>query len=132
MLMLPAIGKGVVVLVNSTQGWMLRGEITAAVGREYHWPTLKDLPKISDVDPKVVYAGTYESVNGRIGVAQDANRLRVEFALQQALPLYPAAAGEFFARALNLRLRFAGHDPARPSELTVVTGNKTEVFKRTD
>jgi len=131
MLMLPAIGKGVVVLMNSTQGWMLRGEITAAVGREYHWPTLKDLPKISDIDPKVVYAGTYESANGRIRVAQDTNRLRVEFTPQQALPLYPAAAGEFFAKALNLRLRFDGHDSALPSELTVVASNKTELFKRT-
>jgi hypothetical protein len=59
-------------------------------------------------------------------------RLLVEFAFQQALPLYPAASGEFFARAINLRLRFAGIDPARPSELTVVNGNKTELFMRTD
>jgi CubicO group peptidase (beta-lactamase class C family) len=132
MLMLPAIGKGVVVMLNSNQGGMLRGEITAAVGREYGWPALKDTPEISDIGPKVAYAGTYESVNGRIRVAQDSNRLLVEFAFQQALPLYPAAAGEFFARAINLRLRFAGVDPARPSELTVVNGNKTELFKRTD
>jgi hypothetical protein len=39
---------------------------------------------------------------------------------------------EFFARAINLRLRFAGTDPARPSELTVVNGNKADLFKRTD
>jgi hypothetical protein len=71
-------------------------------------------------------------VNGRIRVAQDSKRLLVEFAFQQALPLYPAASGEFFARAINLRLRFAGVDPARPSELTVVNGNKTELFMRTD
>jgi CubicO group peptidase (beta-lactamase class C family) len=132
MLMLPAIGKGVVVMVNSHQGWMLRGEITAAVGREYGWPALKDTPEIGDIAPKVAYAGTYVSVNGSIRVAQDSNRLLVEFGFQQALPLYPAAAGEFFARAINLRLRFAGVDPARPSELTVVNGNKTELFKRTD
>jgi CubicO group peptidase (beta-lactamase class C family) len=132
MLMLPAIGKGVVVIVNSNQGWMLRGEITAAVGREYGWPALKDTPQIGDIAPEVAYAGIYESVNGRIQVAQDSNRLLVEFASQQALVLYPAAAGEFFARAINLRLRFAGAVPARPSELTVVNGSRTELFKRTD
>jgi CubicO group peptidase (beta-lactamase class C family) len=132
MLMLPTIGKGVVVMVNSNQGWMLRGEITAAVGREYGWPALKDTPEIGDIGPNAAYAGTYEGVNGRIRVAQDSNRLLLELAFQQALPLYPAAAGDFFARAINLRLRFAGVDPARPSELTVVNGNKTELFKRTD
>lgn len=130
--MLPAIGKGVVVLVNSNQGWMLRSEITAAVGREYGWPALKETPELRDIAPEVAYAGTYEGANGRLRVAQDSNRLVVEFARQQALPLYPAASGEFFARAINLRLRFAGAGPARPSELTVVNGNKTELFKRAD
>ncbi|HEX3114989.1 MAG TPA: hypothetical protein VHQ48_05895 [Bradyrhizobium sp.] len=90
-----AIGKGAVVMLNSNQGWMLRGEITAAIGREYGWPALKDIPEISNVLPDVAYAGTYESVNG--------NRLLVEFAHRQALPVYPAAAGEFIARAINLR-----------------------------
>ena len=132
MLMLPAIGKGVVVMVNSNQGWMLRGEIAAAVGREYGWPALKDIPEIGAIRPDVAYAGTYESVNGKLGVAQDGHRLLVEFALQQPLALYPAAAGEFFATSINLRLRFAGVDPARPSELTVVSGSKTELFKRAD
>jgi len=111
-------------MLNSNQGWMLRGEITAAIGREYGWPALKDIPEISNVLPDVAYAGTYESVNG--------NRLLVEFAHRQALPVYPAAAGEFIARAINLRLRFAGGDTARPPELTVVNGHKTESFKRTD
>lgn len=132
MLMLPTIGKGAVVMLNSNQGWMLRGEVTAAVGREYGWPALKDIPEISDIVPNVAYPGTYESVNGKIMVARDGNRLLVEFAHQQALPVYPAAAGEFFATAIDLRLRFAGGDQARPSELTVVNGNKTASFKRTD
>ncbi len=95
-------------MLNSNQGWMLRDEITAAVGREYGWPALKDIPEISNVVPDRAYAGTYESVNGRVTVARDGNRLLVEFAHQQALPVYPAAAGELFARAINLRLRFAG------------------------
>jgi len=132
MLMLPAIGKGVVVLVNSNQGWMLRGEIADAVVRENGWPTLKETPPIGDIAPDIAYAGTYESPNGRLRVASDGNRLLVTFALQPALAVYPAAAGAFSARAINLQLRFAGADPARPSELTVVTGSKTELFKRAD
>ncbi len=131
-LMLPTIGKGAVVMVDSNQGWMLPREITAAVGREYGWPALKDIPEISGVVPDVVYAGTYESATGKAMVARDGNRLLVELAGQQELPVYPAVDGDFVARAINLRLRFAGSDAVRPSELTVVTGNQTESFKRTD
>jgi CubicO group peptidase (beta-lactamase class C family) len=132
MLMLPASGKGVVVLVNSNGGWMLRGEIAAAVGREHGWPELKDVPKIGTIDPNVAFAGSYASANASLRVTQDGERLLVELASQPALPVYPAAAGEFFARAINLRLRFAGADPARPSELTVVNGSRTDLFRRID
>ena len=132
MLMLPAIGKGVVVMVNSIQGWILRGEIAGAVSREYDWPALKQFPQTSNMDPEPACAGDYESASGRIRVTQESDRLLVEFAPQQALPLYPSTAREFFSRAINLRLRFAGADPARPTELTVIHGDKTELFKRID
>ena len=59
-------------------------------------------------------------------------RAEAQFAAQQALPVYPAAAGDFVATAINLRLRFAGGNTARPSELTVVNGSKTESFRRAD
>ncbi|MDA9392630.1 hypothetical protein WN73_19065 [Bradyrhizobium sp. CCBAU 45394] len=132
MLMLPAIGKGVVVMLNSNQGSVLRSEIVAAVGREYGWPVLQDVPQISEVVPDLPYAGTYESVNRTIGVRQQRHHHLIEFADQRALAAYPAVTGEFVARALNLRLRFSGDESGRPSELTVVTGNKTELFKRAD
>lgn len=132
MLMLPAIGKGAVVMLNSNQGSTLRGEITAAIGREYGWPALKNIPEISNAVPGLAHAGTYQGVSGKIMVTRDGSRLLVEFAGQQPLAVYPAAAGDFLAIAINLRLRFAGSDMARPTELTVVTGNKTETFRRTD
>jgi hypothetical protein len=132
MLMLPAVGKGAVVMLNSNQGATLLNEITAAIGREYGWPMLMDSPQISDVVPDAAYAGTYESANGRIEVTREGNRLLVEFAGQRALAVYPAAAGDFVAKAINMRLRFAGEDTARPSELTVFNGNRTELFRRTN
>ncbi len=136
MLMLPASGKGVVVLVNSVQGWPLRGEIADAVGREYGWPALKDAPQASDIPSDmghaVAYAGEYEGTSGKIMVAQESDRLLVELASQHPVPVYPAAEGEFFAKAINLRLRFAGSDPARPSEVSVLHGQQSEPFKRID
>ena len=132
MLMLPAIGKGAAVMVNSNQGWMMRGEVIAAVGRECGWPVLKDIPEIIGVVPDVAYAGTYESASGKVVVTRADSHLLVEFARQPALAVYPATDGGFAAGAINLRLRFAGDDAARPSELTVVNGSKSEAFKRTD
>lgn len=132
LLMLPEIGKGAVVMVNSNQGWMLGGEIIAAVGREYGWPALKELPEIVSVLPDGTYAGLYEGSSGKLVVTQDGQRLLVKLAPQQALPVYPAASGEFLATAINLRLRFSGGDTARPSELTVINGGKTESFTRID
>jgi CubicO group peptidase (beta-lactamase class C family) len=132
MLMLPTIGKGAVVMLNSNQGWMLLSEAMAAIGREYSWPTLEDIPVINDVLPDVAYDGSYQGASGKIAVARDGNRLLVEFAGQMPLAVYPSAAGDFVATAINLRLQFADSDKAPPSELTVVTGNMTESFKRTD
>jgi CubicO group peptidase (beta-lactamase class C family) len=132
MLMLPAIGKGVVVLVNSNGGWPLLGEIAAAVGRDYGWPELKEIPKPGTIESNIIYAGTYNSASASLSVMQDGERLLVELASQPPLPAYPAAPGEFFARAINLRLRFGGDDAARPSELTVINGAKTDVFRRAD
>jgi CubicO group peptidase (beta-lactamase class C family) len=132
MLMLPAIGKGVVVMANSNQGWPLCGEVAAAVAREYGWPALKETPEIGEIAANAVCAGMYENENGRMRIEQDGNRLLLEFASQQALPLYPAAAGGFFARAINLQMRFTGPDPAKPSELTIVNGSKTELLTRVD
>jgi CubicO group peptidase (beta-lactamase class C family) len=132
MLMLPAIGKGAVAMVNSIQGWALPGEIVAAVGREYGWPPLKDIPKVAALDAEIDYAGTYEKDGAQLRITPQGARLFVEFPRQQAVPVYPTAAREFFAKAINLRLRFGDTDPARPSELTVIHGAKTDLFKRID
>jgi hypothetical protein len=132
MLMLPAIGKGAVVMVNSIQGWMLRSEIAAAIGREYDWPALKANPKVGTIDQEVIYAGTYEKGSEQIRITPDGARLLVEFPRQEPIPLYPSADGEFFGKAINVRLRFGDEDSVRPSELTVIHGAKTDLFKRTD
>lgn len=132
MLMLPAIGKGAVVMANSFQGWMLRGEMTAAIGREYGWPALKEVPKAAAIDSEAGYAGTYEKGREKIRITQDGARLLVEFPRQEAIPLYPTGASEFFGTAVNLRLRFGAADPGRLSELTVIHGPKTDLFNRTD
>jgi hypothetical protein len=64
-------------MVNSNQGWVLRGEVTAAVGREYGWPALKDDPKIVNIEPQFAYAGNYASASGRIRVTQEATGFRL-------------------------------------------------------
>jgi hypothetical protein len=132
MLMLPTIGKGAVAMVNSIQGWPLPAEIVAAVGREYGWPPLKDVPKVAALEAESDYAGTYEKDGAQLRITPQGTGLLVEFPHQQAIAVYPTAVREFFAKAINLRLTFGDADPARPSELTVIHGPKKEVFKRAD
>ena len=119
-------------MVNSNQGWMLCGEIHCC---SRSWNTVGPHSKMRRRSAisgrKLRTPGTYESVNGRIRVAQDSNRLLVEFAFQNRR-FSSVSCGRrriLSARAINLRLRFAGTDPARPSELTVVNGNKADLFK---
>ena len=40
----PARGCGAVVMINAIQGWRLRDELLAAIGREYGWPPLSQAP----------------------------------------------------------------------------------------
>jgi hypothetical protein len=110
-------------MLNSNQGWTLR-EITAAVGREYGWPALNDIPEISSVAPDVPCAGTYESASGKIMVARDGNRLLREFAGQQALPVYPAVAGTSLHKRLicdcDLPAAMRHGRPSWPSSMVIV------------
>jgi CubicO group peptidase (beta-lactamase class C family) len=133
MRMFPARGQGAVVMINSIQGWFLRGELVDSIGREYRWPRPRDLPTATPMTPGIAYAGRYRGRDGEtVRVMQEPERLLIGFGRQMPLALFPAADGEFFARAVNLRARFEGSDAARPAGLTITLAGKTVDFKRED
>jgi hypothetical protein len=131
--MFPALGQGAVVMVNSIQGWSLRGELTEAIGREYQWPRSQNNPTASPMITGVGYAGLYRSDDATtVQVTQETERLLLHFGQQRPLPLFPIAGGEFFATAIYLRARFDGSDTARPAGLTITLSAKTISLNRVD
>jgi CubicO group peptidase (beta-lactamase class C family) len=133
MRMFPALGQGAVVMINSIQGWFLRGELFESIGREYRWPRSRDLPTTASMATEIGYAGRYRSRDdATVQVMQATEGLLLRFSQQPPLPVFPTAGGEFFARAINLRVRFGGSDAARPTSVTIVLPGKPIDFNRAD
>ncbi len=133
MRLFPAVGKGAVVMLNSIQGGFLRDELLDAIGREYQWPATESSPVPVPMTTEIVYAGLYRSEHGAsVQVTQDAEGLLFQYEQQSPLSLLPAVGGEFFTRALPLRVRFEDSNAARPNGLWVVLGGGTIHFMRVD
>jgi CubicO group peptidase (beta-lactamase class C family) len=126
MRMFPARDCGAVVMINSIQGWRLRDELLAAIGRAYGWPALTPAREAATLSEGIAYAGQYRSAHGAAAVvARDAGSLTLAFGAQPPLPLTPASASEFFATALDLRVVFEDIASKTPAALTIVQGGKT-------
>jgi CubicO group peptidase (beta-lactamase class C family) len=131
MRMFPARGQGAVVMLNSIQGWFLRGEIIEAIGREYQWPSSRSIPASTGLISGISYAGSYRSDDGTsIRVTQATERLLLHFEQQPPVAFFPTASGEFFAKSINLRARFSGCNAATPDTLAIILGGKTISFSR--
>jgi CubicO group peptidase (beta-lactamase class C family) len=133
MRLFPAIGKGAIVMFNSIQGGFLRNELLDAIGREYQWPATESSPAPIPMTSEFIYAGLYRSEHGAlVHVTQNAQGLLIQYDQQSPLSLFPTADGEFFTRALPLRVRFADSNATQPNGLSVVLGGGTIQFKRVD
>jgi CubicO group peptidase (beta-lactamase class C family) len=112
MRMFPALGQGAVVMVNSIQGWFLRNELIDAIGREYRWPRPQSIPTAVPMTTGTAYAGLYRSDDGAtVQVTQETERLLIHCGQQKPLPVFQTVGEEFFAKAINLRVRFGGPAP---------------------
>jgi CubicO group peptidase (beta-lactamase class C family) len=127
----PAQGRGAVVINNSIQGWPLREEIIKSVGREYGWPSPPTMMRAATAMPPLMdYSGRYTNHDGVVfEVAQTAEGLLVQFDRQTPIPIKPGNDGEFFATAVNLRIRFEKANGAPPA-MNVVSNSKTIALTR--
>jgi CubicO group peptidase (beta-lactamase class C family) len=125
--MFPARGSGAVVMINSIQGWRLRDELLAAIGRAYGWPaTTPTVPNAVAMASGIAYGGRYASPDGTtVEIVHAAGGLALTVGAQPALPLTPASSSEFFATALSLRVTFEDVSDGRPAALSLVQGGKT-------
>lgn len=127
--MFPARGGGAVVMINSIQGWRLRDELLAAIGRAYGWPAIPAVATQVEPDGAAVtgdYAGRYASPGGIAAeIAHAAGGLILTIGAQPPLPLKPASASAFFATALSLRVTFEDVTNGKPAALALIQEGKT-------
>jgi len=120
--LLPAQGKGAVVMLNSNQGWPVRDEIIAAIGREYAWPESVDRKSEPVMPTGLDCAGSYRSASGVTArVAQTDDALILELGEQPPIPLRPADAG-FAASVINLQVQFEVASDGIASAMTLHHG----------
>ena len=129
----PAQGRGAVVINNSIQGWPLRGELMRATGREYGWPIPQARHAAATMPSHMDHSGLYSNQDGvAFEVAQDAEGLLLHFGQQTPIPLKSGSEGEFFATAVNLRVRFENPSAGPPAAMKVLLSSKTIALTRVD
>jgi CubicO group peptidase (beta-lactamase class C family) len=114
-------GKGAVVMINSNEGHPLLDEIMRALAQEYEWPNA--LPKektsvcLANLHQYVGLYATQVGIQFRVSVMGDT--LMLHYGQQPPLPIFPSSEVDFFAKALNVEIRFEKDDKAKIVALTI-------------
>jgi CubicO group peptidase (beta-lactamase class C family) len=129
--LLPATGKGAVVMLNSNEGAPLREEIIRAIADEYGWPgefaRTSPIPAPSDID----YAGIYlDDAQREFRIERKGNRLLLIFGAQPPVTLEAYSPTHFAARTLNLSLRFEEPEHKLATTMTVIQDGTTIAARR--
>ncbi|ESA33694.1 beta-lactamase [Leptolyngbya sp. Heron Island J] len=117
----PHLGKGAVIMLNSDEGVLFRGDIMQGIGQAYEWPNLGKeknaaLP-ISRIDR---YLGTY-STKSRLKfiVSNQDNQLFLQCDRQQPVQLFSKSELVFFSEEVNIQISFTQEDTGKISGMTL-------------
>jgi CubicO group peptidase (beta-lactamase class C family) len=104
-------GLAAAVLSSSDAGWHVLEPLLEAIARAHDWPdfgTPSREPVQVGAEALDRLVGTYETADGRrLVITRAGERLQLAYGGQSPLDLYPGAAAEWFAQALELQIRFA-------------------------
>lgn len=116
----PHVGKGLVAMLNSNQGYDLIPSITRTISQEYSWPAEhKEYDAIGVVETGV-YEGVYETETGtRIAILGEEAGLKLQIGCQAQLPIYAKSKSAFYAQAVNLSINFEFNESGKASALTL-------------
>jgi len=125
------IGKGAVVMLNSSEGHPLLEEIMRAIAHEYEWPDVfppaKEVITLARADE---YTGVYLAEAGvEISVTHQNGNVMLQLPHQAPLPLFPTSELEFFAKAVNASVTFERDDNGC---ITAMTGSQEGVQMRAE
>ncbi len=120
------IGKGAVIMLNSNEGYLLVKEIMRAIALEYQWPGV--LPKeknVIELADTTAYTGTYITQTGlQFHVTSNNGGITIQLTQQPPLSFFPLSELEFFAVAINTRVKFEKDAMGNIRALTVNQSGK--------
>jgi CubicO group peptidase (beta-lactamase class C family) len=103
-------GQGAIVMTSGDEGWMLYDEIMRTIAAEYGWPGYLAYERApAAIDPQIyaAYVGEYELNAGRrLAITAADGALLAQLVGQPPIQLYPLAETEFFAKDVNIEIRF--------------------------
>ena len=118
---IPDRGIAVVVLANTATYKVSQfGEVVTRVAAGGPAPAPKRLPKVVEVDPKVLngYVGTYVMTpQFSLTVTQADDGLWVQATGQDKFRIYPSSPTEFFYKVVDARITFVVDDAGRAGKL---------------
>ncbi|MCP4323097.1 MAG: beta-lactamase family protein [Alteromonadales bacterium] len=102
------LGKGVVIMLNSNQGYPLMEEVVRSIGLEYDWPeSTPSKNSILILDPSIEYTGKFETESGVFfSITGQDNSLMLKLVDQEALPITPISILEFQSEVTNTNISF--------------------------
>ncbi len=102
------LGKGVVIMLNSNQGFPLLDEVVRSISLEYDWPELASIQKyIKELDPLIKYVGEYKTESGVVfSITDQDNTIMLKLAAQAPLPIFPISILEFCSEVTNTKISF--------------------------
>ena len=108
------LGKGVVVMINSSNDYELMYEVIRSVASEYNWPD-KFIRETKPYEIKNelldAYAGKYIlDKNGEITIKKDKSKLSLEMPSQAPVQLFAVDDDNFYCPQLNIKITFNKSD----------------------
>ncbi len=121
------LGKGVVIMVNSNEGYEIMDELIRAIAKEYNWPDFTRTGRQSseatgDIEP---FVGTYKSSDSvEIKIINLNNRLQLVYQNQNPLPLVLSKEKFYYTPSMNFKIFLD------KNELRFEQNGPPKVFKR--
>jgi CubicO group peptidase (beta-lactamase class C family) len=121
------LGKGVVIMVNSNEGYSIMDEIAKAVAKEYNWPDYlpTERKKSSEATTGKNYSGSYynkDSIEMKIVMVN--NQPQLIYQRQNPLPLEYSSDKYYYSPGMNFKIQLS------EKELKFEQGGDSQVYTR--
>jgi CubicO group peptidase (beta-lactamase class C family) len=120
-------GKGVVILTNSDNGWILIEEIARSIAAEYAWDDYRPMERVSVKANTALFSrfsGDFAVSNTTLRISHDSSHLYIAGPPIGPLPVELISAGDYdyFIREKDVTLHFDSNGSDKIQTLTFIDG----------